>query len=56
MDAGFGDMVMFGSDQMIWPQAILLAIDAIEAAEFLMDDQKRDIMYFNTVHFLRIKT
>ena len=55
VDAGFGDRVMFGSDQMIWPQADPLAIEAIEAAEFLTDDQKRDIMYFNAVRFLGIE-
>ena len=34
---------MFGSDQMIWPEAIELAIEGIESASFLSEKQKRDI-------------
>ena len=50
--AGFGKRLMFGSDQMVWPEAIGMAIDGIESATFLSKEQKRDIFYNNAVHFL----
>ncbi|HSN73215.1 MAG TPA: amidohydrolase family protein, partial [Steroidobacteraceae bacterium] len=53
-DAGFGKRVMFGSDQMVWPEAIERAIVTIEAAPFLDRDQKRDILYNNAARFLRL--
>jgi predicted TIM-barrel fold metal-dependent hydrolase len=28
--AGFGKRLMFGSDQMIWPETIGMAVEAIE--------------------------
>ena len=54
VNAGFGDRVMFGSDQMTWPQAIPRAIDAIEMADFISEDQKRDILFENAARFLRL--
>jgi uncharacterized protein len=54
VDAGFGKRVMFGSDQMNWPEAIEVAIDAIESADFLTAAQKRDILYHNAARFLRL--
>jgi predicted TIM-barrel fold metal-dependent hydrolase len=54
VEAGFGDRIMFGSDQMIWPDAIDLAIEGIESASFLSESQKRDIFYNNAARFLRI--
>ncbi|SMC72908.1 amidohydrolase family protein [Novosphingobium sp. B1] len=54
MDAGFGKRIMFGSDQMVWPEAIGKAIDTIEAAPFLTAEQKRDIFYNNAARFLRL--
>lgn len=52
--AGLGKRLMFGSDQMQWPDVIGIAIDAIETAEFLTDEQKRDIFYNNAARFLRL--
>ena len=52
--AGFADRIMFGSDQMAWPDAIGLAIDAIESADFLSAKQKRDILYNNAARFLKL--
>jgi hypothetical protein len=46
--------VMFGSDQMQWPETIELAINRIEQAPFLTDEQKRDILYNNAKRFLRL--
>jgi len=52
--AGLEKRLMFGSDQMVWPEAIGLAIDAIESAVFLTEEQKRDIFYNNAARFLKI--
>ncbi|HSQ32454.1 MAG TPA: amidohydrolase family protein [Gemmatimonadaceae bacterium] len=52
--AGFADRIMFGSDQMTWPDAIGLAVGAIESAQFLTEQQKRDIFYDNAARFLRL--
>jgi predicted TIM-barrel fold metal-dependent hydrolase len=52
--AGLGKRVMFGSDQMRWPEKIGEAIEAIEQAPFLTEEQKRDILYHNAARFLRL--
>ncbi len=52
--AGFEDRIMFGSDQMIWPDAIPVAIETIRSAPFLTQKQKQDILYNNAAHFLRL--
>ncbi len=54
VEAGYGDRVMFGSDQMIWPGVIEPSIKAIEDAPFLSEAQKRDILYHNAARFLRL--
>jgi predicted TIM-barrel fold metal-dependent hydrolase len=50
--AGFGRRIMFGSDQMVWPELIGPAIEAIESAPFLSEAQKHDIFYNNAARFL----
>jgi uncharacterized protein len=54
VSAGFGNRIMFGSDQMVWPGVIERAIAVIEEAAFLSDKQKRDILYSNAARFLRL--
>jgi len=54
VEAGLGDRLMFGSDQMIWPEAIAMAIEGIESAAFLTPAQKRAIFYDNAARFLRL--
>ena len=54
VEAGYGDRIMFGSDQMIWPGIIEPSIAAIEHAPFLTAAQKRDIFYNNAARFLRL--
>jgi len=54
MDAGLGKRLMFGSDQMRWPEAIGWAVEAIEEAPFLSEEQKRDIFYGNAARFLHL--
>lgn len=54
LEAGYGDRVMFGSDQIIWPGLIDAAVRSIEEAPFLTREQKRDIFYNNAARFLRL--
>ena len=55
VDAGFEKRILFGSDQMYWPDAIGEAIKAIDTAPFLSPAQKRDIFYNNAARFLRLQ-
>ncbi|HSL69033.1 MAG TPA: amidohydrolase family protein [Longimicrobiales bacterium] len=55
IDAGLGKRILWGSDQMIWPKTIEIAIETIERAPFLSHDQKRDIFYHNAARFLRLE-
>ncbi len=52
--AGFGKRLLFGSDQMVWPEAIGMAVEGIESAVFLAEEEKRDIFYNNAMRFLRL--
>ncbi len=54
VDAGFSGRIMFGSDQMVWPSTIAVALQTIERAPFLSAQQKRAILYDNAAHFLRL--
>jgi predicted TIM-barrel fold metal-dependent hydrolase len=54
VDAGFSKRILWGSDQMIWPETIRIAIETIESADFLTPEQKRDIFYGNAARFLRL--
>lgn len=54
VNAGFGKRIMFGSDNMVWPQSIELGIQTINKAPFLSTAQKRDILFNNAASFLRL--
>jgi predicted TIM-barrel fold metal-dependent hydrolase len=54
VDAGFGDRLMFGSGNRVWPESIGRAIDIVDDAPFLDARQKRDIFYNNAARFLRL--
>jgi predicted TIM-barrel fold metal-dependent hydrolase len=54
--AGLGKRLMFGSDQMRWPEMIEKGIEAIQEADYLTEDQKRDILYNNAARFLRLES
>jgi predicted TIM-barrel fold metal-dependent hydrolase len=54
IDAGFESRILFGSDQMVWPEALPAAIDAIQNDPGLTAKQKRDILYNNAARFLRM--
>ena len=52
---GFLDRVMFGSDQMVWPEAITSSITFLNSLSFLTKDEKEMIFYKNAKTFLGIK-
>jgi hypothetical protein len=54
VDAGFEDRVMFGTDQLIWPNLMGYSISIIQNADYLTPDQKRDILYNNAARFLSL--
>ncbi len=54
IDAGFENRIMFGSDEMVWPDAVSAAIDTIQNDPALSSRQKRDILYDNAARFLRL--
>ena len=51
---GFLDRVMFGSDQMVWPEAVGVSIEAIQSLDFLTTEEKGAIFYDNAARFLRL--
>ena len=55
IDAGLERRIMFGSDNMIWPDAIAVAIDRVQTAPFLSRKQKQLIFHDNAARFLRIE-
>src|SRR4030042_738970 len=51
VEAGFSKRILFGSDQMWFPEAIGRAVKIVEDAPFLSSRERRDIMYENAVKF-----
>jgi uncharacterized protein len=54
VEAGYSNRIMFGSDNMVWPDAIGRAVSYINSATFLSEDQKREIFCRNAATFLRL--
>ena len=54
IDSGFGNRIMYGTDQMVWPELIGVGIEAINAADFLSLEMKEDIFYDNAAEFLNL--
>lgn len=54
VQAGFEKSIMYGTDLMIWPKLLETSIGVIENANYLSDDQKRDIFFNNAVRFFRL--
>jgi Tat protein secretion system quality control protein TatD with DNase activity len=48
------DRVMFGSDQMLWPEAIEVAINRVKSLDYLTSKEKADILYNNAAQFLQL--
>ncbi|GAA4328901.1 hypothetical protein GCM10023149_33180 [Mucilaginibacter gynuensis] len=55
LTAGFGKRLMYGSDQMIWEDAIPLSIKNVENAPFLNTQQKNDLFYNNAANFFHLQ-
>lgn len=49
---GYGDRILYGSDQMVWPSAISMSIEHVKNVDYLTEQQKRDILFENAVRFL----
>ena len=54
VEAGFGKRILFGSDAMVWPRTVEVAVESVQSADFLTPEQKRDIFYNNAARFLRL--
>jgi hypothetical protein len=54
VEAGFEDRVIFGTDQLLWPNLMSQSINIIDTADYLTPEQKRDILYNNAARFLRL--
>ncbi len=54
VEMGFSRRIMFGSDNMMWPESFGVAVNRTTSAPFLSDDQKRDILCRNAATFLRL--
>jgi predicted TIM-barrel fold metal-dependent hydrolase len=52
---GLERRVMFGSDNMVWPDAIPITVERLQEARFLTARQKNLIAHDNIAHFLRIE-
>jgi predicted TIM-barrel fold metal-dependent hydrolase len=54
VQAGFGKRIMYGTDFMMWPRLFETSMGVIEHAQYLSEEQKRDIMFNNAVRFFRL--
>lgn len=46
------ERVMFGTDQMFWPEAVEMAVARVNSYDFLSHDDKQAIFYGNAARFL----
>lgn len=46
---GFGKRILFGSDQMVWPEGTAQAIARFRTAPYLTPEQRQDIFFTNAV-------
>lgn len=54
VQAGFGKRIMYGTDMLIWPKLVETSLSMIENADYLSEEQKRDILFNNAVRFFRL--
>ncbi len=52
--AGFGKRIMYGTDFFSYPRMIEGSMGVIEHAQYLGEDQKRDILFNNAARFFRL--
>lgn len=48
------DRIMFGSDQMVWPEGISKSIEFLNSLDFLNEKDKKMILYDNAKRFLKL--
>lgn len=56
VEPGHTDRIMFGSDQMLWPELIGNFVHVTENADFLTEQQKNAIFYDNAARFFELNT
>jgi len=54
VQAGFGKRIMYGTDFMMWPRLFETSMGVIEYAQYLSEDQKRDILFNNAARFFNM--
>lgn len=54
VQAGFGKRILYGTDFMVWPKLLETSIGVIENANYLSEEQKRDIFFNNAVRFFNL--
>lgn len=54
VEAGFEKRIMYGTDFMMWPRLFETSMGVIEHAQYLSEDQKRDILFNNAARFFRM--
>ena len=54
VQAGFAKRILYGTDLMMWPELLETSIGVIEHADYLSEDQKRDIFFNNAVRFFNL--
>jgi len=54
VENGLAKRLMFGSDQMSWPEVMAESVEAIQHADFLSAEQKADIFYHNAARFFEL--
>lgn len=54
VQAGFEKRIIYGTDFMMWPRLFETSMGVIEHAQFLSEDQKRDILFNNAARFFRM--
>lgn len=52
IDAGFGNRILYGTDQMVWPDVISVGIETVNNSNILTFEQKEDIFFDNAAEFL----
>lgn len=55
VQAGFGKRIIYGTDFMMWPRLFETSMGIIEHAQYLSEEQKRDIMFNNAMRFFRME-
>jgi hypothetical protein len=54
VQAGFGKRIMYGTDLFSYPRMIEGSMSVIEHAQYLSEEQKRDILFNNAARFFRL--